>query len=204
MKPFLIATLAALGVVTCACSSSSPAAQPAHTVTVTAHAAASRSVTPTPTPSPPTSPVAARCQTKNLSASAGAPQGYRSGLQMVIVFTNTGTAPCTLAGYPTVWQAGGTPATTIGEPARQDPATPRTVVTLPPERSREREAADRQLGGQSARDVQTGQSDLADGDPARPEGRAARLVWLDRLQGERQADDGDHGAAGQRRLIRAA
>jgi hypothetical protein len=132
MKPFLIATLAALGVVTCACSSSSPTAHPAHNGTVTAHAAASRSATPAPTPSPPTSLVAARCQTKDLSASAEAPQGYRNGLQMVIVLTNTGTAPCTLAGYPTVSQAGGTPATTIGEPARQNPATPRTVVTLPP------------------------------------------------------------------------
>jgi hypothetical protein len=132
MKPFLIATLAALGVVTCACSSSSPAAQPAHTVTVTANAAASRSVTPAPTPSPPTSLVAARCQTKDLSATASAPQGYKDGLQMVIVLTNTGTAPCTLSGYPTVWQAGGTPATTIGEPARQDQATPSTVVTVPP------------------------------------------------------------------------
>jgi hypothetical protein len=132
MKPFLITTLAALGVTTCACSSSSPAAQPQHTVTANAHPAASRSVTPAPTPSPPTSLVAARCQTKDLSATAGAPQGYKNGLQMVIVLTNTGTAPCTLSGYPTVSQAGGTPVTTIGEPARQNSATPRTVVTLPP------------------------------------------------------------------------
>jgi len=51
---------------------------------------------------------------------------------MVIVFTNTGTAPCTLSGYPTVMQAGGTPVTTIGQPAREDPSTPRTVVTVPP------------------------------------------------------------------------
>lgn len=132
MKPFLIATLAALGATTCACSSSSPAAQPGHTVSVTAHAAASRSVTPAPTPSPPTSLVAARCQTKDLSATAAAPQGYRNGLQMVIVLTNTGTAPCTLSGYPTVSQAAGTPVTTIGQPARQNAATPRTVVTVPP------------------------------------------------------------------------
>ena len=132
MKPFLIATLAALGVTTCACSSSSPAAEPAHTVTVTAHAAASRSVTPAPTPSPPTSVIAARCQTKNLTASAGTPQAYKNGLQMVIVLTNTGSAPCTLSGYPTVWQAGGTPVTNIGQPARGNPTTPHTVVTLPP------------------------------------------------------------------------
>jgi len=76
--------------------------------------------------------MAARCQTKDLSASAGAPQGYRNGLQMVIVLRNTGTAPCTLSGYPTVSQAGGTPVATIGPPASQSSATPHTVVTVPP------------------------------------------------------------------------
>jgi hypothetical protein len=132
MKPFLIATLAALGLVTCACSSSGPAAQPAHTVTVTANAAASRSVAPAPTPSPTKSAVAARCQTSYLSASAGAPQGYRSGLQMVITFKNTGTAACTLHGWPRVWQSTGPPVTTIGQPAIAGPVPPPTVVTLPP------------------------------------------------------------------------
>ena len=51
---------------------------------------------------------------------------------MVIALKNAGTAPCTLSGYPTVWQAGGTPATAIGQPASQDTTTPHTVVTLPP------------------------------------------------------------------------
>ena len=132
MKPFLIATLAALGVVTCACSSSGQAAQPAHTVTVTAHAAASRSVTGSPVPSPPASLVAARCQTSHLSASAGAPQGYRSGLQMVITFKNTGTAACTLHGWPRIWQSTGPPVTNIGQPAVEGPVPPPAVVTLPP------------------------------------------------------------------------
>ena len=66
---------------------------------------------------------------------AGAPQGYASGLQMVIALKNTGTTPCTLSGYPTVTQAGGTPVTNIGQPAKPSPpnaATPRTVVTVPP------------------------------------------------------------------------
>jgi hypothetical protein len=130
MKPFLLATLAALGVATCACSNSSPAAQPAHTVT--ANAAASRSVTPAQTPSPPTSLVAARCQTSHLSASAGAPQGYRSGLQLVIIFKNTGTAACTLHGWPRVWQSTGPPVANIGQPASEGPAPPPTVVTVPP------------------------------------------------------------------------
>ena len=132
MKPFLIATLAALGAMTCACSSSGQSARPAHTVTVTANAAAGRSVTAAPTPSPPTSAVAARCQTGHVSASAGAPQGYRSGLQLVITFKNTGTAACTLHGWPRVWQSTGPPVTNIGQPAIKGPVPPATVVTLPP------------------------------------------------------------------------
>jgi hypothetical protein len=132
MKPFLIVTLAALGVTTCACSSSGPAAQPAHTVTITAHAAASRTVAPAPHPSPPTSLVASRCQTSHLSASAGAPQGYTSGLQIVVIFKNTGTAACTLHGWPRVWQSTGPPVTTIGQLAVSGPAPAPTVVTVPP------------------------------------------------------------------------
>jgi hypothetical protein len=132
MRPFLIAILAALGVTTCACSSSSPAAQPAHTATVTAHPAASTSVAPAPHPSPPTSVAAARCQTSHLSVSAGTPQGYRSGLQLVLVFKNTGTAACTLSGWPRVWQSTGPPVTNIGQPAIEGPVPAATVVTVPP------------------------------------------------------------------------
>jgi len=131
MKPFLIVILAALAATTCACSSSGSAAQPAHTLTITAHAAASRSVAPAPHPSP-TSLIAASCQTSHLSASAGAPQGYRSGLQLVITFKNTSTAACTLHGWPRVWQSTGPPVTTIGQPAIQGPVPAPTVVTLPP------------------------------------------------------------------------
>jgi len=132
MKPFLIFTLAALGVTTCACSSSGAAAQPAHTITITAHAAASRSAPPTPHPSPPTSLVATSCQTGHLDATAGAPQGYRSGLQMVITFKNTGTAACTLHGWPRVWQSTGPPVTNIGQPAVAGPVPAPTAVTVPP------------------------------------------------------------------------
>lgn len=67
-----------------------------------------------------------------MSASVGAPQGNANGLQIVVVFMNTGTAPCTLSGYPTVTQAGGTPLTKIGQPATPSKAMPRTVVTVPP------------------------------------------------------------------------
>jgi hypothetical protein len=127
-KPFLIAVLAAMCVTTCACSGSSRAAQPTHAAAVTAHPPAS---TPAPTPSS-GSPAAPSCLTGHLTASAGSPQGFAGGLQVAIAFKNLGKAACTLYGYPSVTQAAGTPATTIGRPSTENPAKPRTLVTLPP------------------------------------------------------------------------
>jgi Protein of unknown function (DUF4232) len=129
MKPFLIGTLAAIGLTTCACAGSSPAAQPAHTVTVTAQAAPSASQSgPSATPSV----AAASCATRSLSGTVGAPQGTAGGLEMLIVFRNLGTVPCTLYGYPGVAQAGATPSSNIGQPSTENPAASRTLVTLPP------------------------------------------------------------------------
>jgi hypothetical protein len=53
-------------------------------------------------------------------------------MEIAIVFKNVGHAACTLQGYPGVAQAAGTPATSIGQPSAENPATPRTPVTLPP------------------------------------------------------------------------
>lgn len=133
MKPLLIGALVATGLITCACSSPPTAAVPVKTVTITARPSVSHSPA-TPTPSPPTSsPVAAPCQTKDLNGSiAASPVGTPSGLGLVIAFRNLRAAPCTLNGYPTVAQAGGTPVADIGQPSRPDTSTPRTVVTLPP------------------------------------------------------------------------
>lgn len=133
MKPFLIAILAAMCVTTCACSGSSRAAQPAHTAAVTAHPPAS---TPASAPAPSSasgSPVAASCLTRDLTASAGSPQGFTGGLEVAIEFKNLSKAACTLYGYPGVAQAAGTPATNIGLPSTENPAKPRTLVTLPPD-----------------------------------------------------------------------
>ena len=132
MKPFLIAILAAMCVTTCACSGSSPAAQPTHTTTVTAHPASTPTSAPTSS-SASGSPAAASCLTRDLTASVGSPQGFGGGLKIAILFKNLGRAACTLDGYPGVAQAAGTPVTTIGQPSTESPATPRTLVTLPPD-----------------------------------------------------------------------
>jgi hypothetical protein len=128
MRPFQIVIVAALGVTTCACSGASPAAQPTHTITVTARPPASRV---SATPSAPSNSPSANCLTKDLSAAVGSPQGYSGGLQVPIVFQNTGSAPCSLYGYPGVAQAAGTPITNIGQPSTGNAATPRQLVTLP-------------------------------------------------------------------------
>ena len=135
MKPLLVGALAVTGLMACACSSSSSptVAVPVKTVTITARPTVSPSPL-TPTPSPPTSsPVAAACQTGNLSgAVGGSPQGTPRALMLVIVFRNLKTVPCTLHGYPSVAQAAGTPLADIGQPSTEDPRTPPAVVTLPP------------------------------------------------------------------------
>jgi hypothetical protein len=135
MKPLLIGAVVVIGLITCACSSSSSptAAVPVKTITITARPSATHPPA-TPTPSARTSsPVAAACQAKNLDGAVGAsPVGTANGLELVIVFRNLRTAPCTLSGYPGVTQASGTPPTDIGQPARPDASTPSTLVTLPP------------------------------------------------------------------------
>jgi len=154
MKPFLIGAVAVIGLITCACSSSPTAAVPVKTMTITAPPAATHPAAThapathppathapathpaaTPTPSAPTSsPVAAACQTKNLNGTVGGtPVGTPSGLELVIAFRNLRAAPCTLSGWPTVFQAAGTPVTNIGQPATANTSTARTVVTVPPD-----------------------------------------------------------------------
>jgi hypothetical protein len=133
MKPLLIGTVVVIGLITCECSTPPTAAVPLKTITITARPSPTHpSVTPAPHP-PTSSPVAAACQTGHLNGSVGgSPMGTPSGLELVIVFRNMRTAPCTLSGWPSVTQAAGTPVSNIGQPSTQATSTPRTVVTLPP------------------------------------------------------------------------
>lgn len=58
--------------------------------------------------------------------------GTPSGLVLVIAFKNVRAVPCTLAGWPSVAQAAGSPVSKIGQPSTADTSTPRTLVTVPP------------------------------------------------------------------------
>jgi hypothetical protein len=63
---------------------------------------------------------------------AGVSQGAAGSVYQVIDFTNIGTAPCTLYGYPGVSLASGTPVTQVGKAASRSPVAGPTLVTLAP------------------------------------------------------------------------
>ncbi len=143
MKPYLLATLAAIALTTCACSTgSTPAAQPAATVTVTTQPSTSTPAgAPTPTatitpaiatssPAAPTAP--SGCLTRYLNGSIGLTQGTAGAVLVVIRFKNLNNLPCTLYGYPGVSQASGLPIKDLGHPSTENPTTPRVLITLAP------------------------------------------------------------------------
>ncbi|MEU0875864.1 DUF4232 domain-containing protein [Nocardia brasiliensis] len=84
---------------------------------------------PASSPAPPltTAPEGiSSCAAKDLTVTAGTPEGATGHVYLSLRFTNTGTVPCSLTGYPTVSLAAGTPPTPVGPPAEPD-----TESTLP-------------------------------------------------------------------------
>ncbi|MGE5137801.1 MAG: DUF4232 domain-containing protein [Gemmatimonadota bacterium] len=130
------AALTCLTALVSACGGGTPV--PTKTVTVSASAAASAvaSVSPAasaPSPSSPAAPAGpGPCATRDLQVKLGLAQGAAGSIYQVIDFTNIGTGTCSLYGYPGVSLAGGTPVSQIGLAAKEDPSTPRQLVTLAP------------------------------------------------------------------------
>lgn len=137
MKPFLAATLAAVGLTTCACSGGSATPQRTNTITVTAPTstpASSATTQPATSTSPASSPRAATagCLSRYLNGSIGLTQGTAGAVEIAIVFKNLNNVPCTLYGFPGVAQAAGTPVTDIGQPSTENHSTARQLITLQP------------------------------------------------------------------------
>ena len=131
------AALASVAVLAAACGSSNPSATPTKTVTVTASPQAPASSSPAPPPATatgtPAAPgSAAPCPTRSLGLKPGLSQGAAGSVYQVLDFTNISNVTCTLYGYPGVALAGGQPVTQVGLAAREDPTTPRKLVTLAP------------------------------------------------------------------------
>jgi Protein of unknown function (DUF4232) len=108
-----------------------PAPTPTHTH---AHTHAPASPTPTPTPTATVTVTAAaaatQCRSVHLGLTLGISQGTAGTSYQTVVFTNHGTAACTLFGYPGVSyvDAGGA---LIGKPASEDAGKKKTITLAP-------------------------------------------------------------------------
>jgi uncharacterized protein DUF4232 len=74
----------------------------------------------------------APCTTAGLKVTTGQGNGAAGSVIVPLEFSNTGTASCTLYGYPGVSFVTGENGSQIGASAGEDPATPRQQVTLSP------------------------------------------------------------------------
>ena len=130
------AALACVAALTAACGSVTPGATstPTKSVTVTVTPQTGTTSSPAPATNTPaaTGGGAAPCPTRSLGLKPGLAQGAAGSTYQVIDFTNISNVTCTLYGYPGVALAGGQPVTQVGLAAREDPTTPRKLVTLAP------------------------------------------------------------------------
>lgn len=118
---------------TAAGNNAAPAASDSATPDSTAPAtpAATTPAAPATTPAAPAGP--SSCATRALHVKLGASQGTAGSVYTTIVFKNVSNATCTLYGYPGVSLTTGSPVTVIGKAAKENPATPRRLVTLQPQ-----------------------------------------------------------------------
>jgi len=133
------AALTSVAVLATACASSSSTTPSTNAAPATPDSTAP-ATTPAATPAAPaTTPAApsgpAPCPTRSLHLKLGVSQGTAGSVYTTIVFTNTSNSTCTLYGYPGVSLTTGKPGSQIGKPAKENPATPRQLVTLQPQTS---------------------------------------------------------------------
>jgi hypothetical protein len=107
-------------------SSASPSSAPASSPSSAPAAPAS----PTGSPAP---PGPGPCPTRSLQVKLGVSQGTAGSVYTTIDFTNISNVTCTLYGYPGVSLQTARPLHQIGKPAKENPATPRKLVTLQPQ-----------------------------------------------------------------------
>lgn len=123
-----LAAALAVGVAGCA-----PAANPSPSPTSSGSSTASASASPRPTATSTSQPVDGQCATSQLSGSIGAGGGGAAGsVEVTLVLTNNGSAPCSLQGWPGVSFVGDGNGTQLGKPAAFDRSTPHATVVLQP------------------------------------------------------------------------
>src|SRR5689334_6254128 len=133
--PAVALTCAAVLATGCSSSSSNNAAGDSSAPAVTGAPAPSPSTPAVPASSSP-SPAPAGpgpCPTRSLQVKLGVSQGTAGSVYTTIDFTNISNVTCTLYGYPGVSLQTARPLHQIGKPAKENPATPRALVTLQPQ-----------------------------------------------------------------------
>jgi len=123
----------ALGLAACGSSSSSSTTTTSPPATSTSTTAPSTSTTggsSTTTAVTPTTAGTTSCATSALAITVGSPNGSAGAIHYQITFRNTGSASCTLYGYPGVSFLSST-GTQIGAPAQREGSGGATTVTIP-------------------------------------------------------------------------
>jgi hypothetical protein len=142
MKPFLFATLTALGITLCACSAHSPSVPASPAPASPAPSNSAPVAPPSAAPESPATPAggadqaqavaAPGCLTRYLNISASTSGAAAGSSYATLVFKNLNYVPCTLYGFPGVALAAGTPVADVGQPSAESPTTTRELVTLQP------------------------------------------------------------------------
>jgi hypothetical protein len=139
-RAFAVAALIGVAALATACRSSpgtaagnNAAPATSDSTTPAATPAATTPAAQATTPAAPAGP--SPCPTRSLHVKLGATQGTAGSVYTTIVFTNVSNSTCTLYGYPGVSLTTGKPVTVIGKTAKENPATPRRLVTLQPQTS---------------------------------------------------------------------
>ena len=128
-----LATACASTSSTVAGNDAAPAASDSATPDSTAPATPATTTPAAPATTPAAPAGASSCATRSLHVRLGASQGTAGSVYTTIVFKNVSNATCTLYGYPGVSLTTGSPVTVIGKAAKENPATPRRLVTLQPQ-----------------------------------------------------------------------
>ena len=128
-----LATACASTSSTVAGNDAAPAASDSTTPDSTAPATPATTTPAAPATTPAAPAGASSCATRSLHVRLGASQGTAGSVYTTIVFKNVSNATCTLYGYPGVSLTTGSPVTVIGKAAKENPATPRRLVTLQPQ-----------------------------------------------------------------------
>jgi hypothetical protein len=112
-----------------AVSDSPSSAAPTSVAPISAAPTASAAASAPPSTARPTGPVG--CPTSDLRLSLGPANGAAGSTYYPLVFTNSGSASCTVAGYPGVSYVSGSSGTQVGAAATRDPGHA-AVITLAP------------------------------------------------------------------------